>query len=420
MANNDFSKEERVAFEDVLEGFNDALVISAKVSKYNIGDVQAERSSDTVWRPVPYIVESYDGMDASGNFNDKTQMSVPSSLTTQKHVPFQMDARELRDGLQEDRLVKAAYTRLSSDVNSALLSTASFRGTVVHAEAGSATGYEDVAELDSLFNEIGVPMPDRHLCLGSRDYNAMASNLAERQTMNEMPTEAYRRAYVGDVAGFDTCKMDVSRNIAAATATGVTVNGANQRHVPKAVDDTQDGQRNVDNRTQLLTVAVTGGAIQAGDAFTIDGVFSCHMIEKGANPTLKTFRVIEVLNATSVRISPAIVDGQHGGATTAEVQYQNVDSTPANGAAITFLNTQTAKANPFWHKDAIELLPGRLIMPSNSGLATMRGTTDQGLDVLFTRQGDINTLNAKYRMDVFFGTVLTLPEQAGIMLFGQS
>ena len=32
---NSFSKEERVAFEDILEGFNDAFVLSRNVSIYN-------------------------------------------------------------------------------------------------------------------------------------------------------------------------------------------------------------------------------------------------------------------------------------------------------------------------------------------------------------------------------------------------
>ena len=420
MATNDFSKEERVAFEDILEGFNDALVISAQVMKYDIGDVMAERALDTVWRPVPYIVESYDGMDQTGNFNDKTQLSVPSSLTTQKSVPFKLDARELRDGLQEDRLVKAAYQRLGSDVNSALLRTASFRGTAVATFAGKATGYDEVAELDSIFNETGVPMMDRCLCLNTRDYNSMAGNLAERQTMNDKPTKAYEKAYVGEVAQFDTFKMDVAQNVQASDVTGATVTAADQRHIPRAVDLTQDGQRNVDNRSMLLAVAVGAGAFKEGDAFTVDGVYSVHNITKEDCPSLKTFRVIGTPAPGFIEISPAIVAIDHAGFSIAEVQYQNVSATPAAGAAITMLNTVTAKANPFWHKNAIELLPGRLVMPSNSGLAVMRGTTDQGLDVLFTRQGDINSLTAKYRLDTFFGTVNTLPEHSGIMLFGQT
>jgi len=62
---NSFSKEERVAFENILEGFNDALVMSSIVSKYNTNGTEMERSSDTIWRPMPYIAQSYDGSDAS-------------------------------------------------------------------------------------------------------------------------------------------------------------------------------------------------------------------------------------------------------------------------------------------------------------------------------------------------------------------
>jgi hypothetical protein len=40
---NSFSKEERVAFEDILEGFQDALVLSRNVSVYNTDQTMMER-----------------------------------------------------------------------------------------------------------------------------------------------------------------------------------------------------------------------------------------------------------------------------------------------------------------------------------------------------------------------------------------
>jgi hypothetical protein len=42
---NAFSKEERVAFEDILEGFQDALVLSRNVSLYNTNSTEMERSN---------------------------------------------------------------------------------------------------------------------------------------------------------------------------------------------------------------------------------------------------------------------------------------------------------------------------------------------------------------------------------------
>ncbi|HET8685704.1 MAG TPA: P22 phage major capsid protein family protein, partial [Methanosarcina sp.] len=81
---NAFSKEERVAFEQMLEGFNDALVLSKNVNVYRTNAQAMERQSDTIWRPMPYIMTSFDGMDASAQFKDVTQLSVPASLGYKK------------------------------------------------------------------------------------------------------------------------------------------------------------------------------------------------------------------------------------------------------------------------------------------------------------------------------------------------
>lgn len=57
---NAFSKEEIVAFEDILEGFNDALILSKNITVYNTNGVTMERARDTIWRPQPYIAQSFD------------------------------------------------------------------------------------------------------------------------------------------------------------------------------------------------------------------------------------------------------------------------------------------------------------------------------------------------------------------------
>jgi len=59
-------------------------------------------------------------------------------------------------------------------------------------------------------------------------------------------------------------------------------------------------------------------------------------------------------------------------------------------------------------------------VPTDSGLAVMRGTTDQGLELIMTKQSSIDALNTKFRLDCFFGVVNKQPEMTGILLFGQS
>ena len=420
---NSFSKEERVAFEDILEGFNDALVMSSIVSKYNTNGTQMERSSDTIWRPMPYIAQSYDGSDATSNFGDSTQLAVPATIGYQKHSTALLTAKELRDQLQENRLGSAAAQKLASDINVATLTVASNQGTIVSARSTAASGYSDVAEADALMNEQGVMMDGRSFALSSRDYNGMAGDLAARETMNNIPTEAYRRSYVGEVAGFQTFKMDYANRLTAAAGVSVTVNGASQYYTPAATSTSGTGETsNVDNRTQSLIIGVSSGTVKVGDAFTIAGVNAVHHITKQDTGQLKTFRITAIVSgaggAGTVTISPAIVSGQ--GATDAELQYQNVTATPANGAAITFLNIAAAPVNCFWHRDAIELLPASLAVPTDAGADIMRATTDQGLELVMQKQFDINTQKTKYRWDTLFGVAMVQPEMAGIMLFSQT
>lgn len=420
---NAFSKEERVAFEDILEGFQDALVLSRNVSVYNTDSEMMERANDTIWRPQPYIAQSFSGTDMTSNFKDFTQLAVPATLGFSKSVPWTLTAKELRDALQEGRLGDAAKQKLASDINVALMTVAANQGTLVVKRTSAASGFDDVAQADALMNEQGVQAFDRYLALSTRDYNGMASNLAARQTLNGKPLTAYDKAYVGMVAGFETYKLDYATRLTAAAGTTVTVNGANQYYTPKATSTASSGETaNVDNRFQNLTIAVTSGTVKVGDCFTIAGVNALHHITKEDTGQLKTFRITGIVSGSGgsgvVTISPPIISA--GGSTDAELEYKNVSATPANGAAITFLNTAAANVNPFWQKDALEILPGRYAVPTDAGTAVMRASTDQGIELVMQKFYDINTMKTKYRLDTLFGVVNKQPEMSGIILFSQT
>ena len=420
---NAFSKEERVAFEDILEGFQDALVLSRNVSVYNTDSTMMERTNDIIWRPQPYIAQSFDGTDMTSNFKDFTQLAVPSTIGFSKTVPWTLTAKELRDALQEGRLGDAAKQKLASDINVAVMNVASQQGTLVVKRTAAASGFDDVAQAEAIMNEQGVQSFDRYMALSTRDYNGMASNLAGRQTLTGKPLTAYEKAYIGMVASFETYKLDYATRLTAAAGTTVTVNGANQYYTPKATSTAGTGEtQNVDNRFQNLTIAVGGGTVKVGDAFTIAGVNAVHHITKQDTGQLKTFRITAIVSGSGgsgvVTISPPIISG--GGSTDAELEYKNVTATPANGAAITFLNTVSANVNPFWQKDSLEILPGRYAVPSDAGTAVMRASTDQGIELVMQKFYDINTMKTKYRLDTLFGVVNKQPEMSGIILFSQT
>jgi hypothetical protein len=426
---NSFSKEERVAFEDILEGFNDALVLSRNVSIYNTDGSMMERTNNVIYRPQPYIAQSYDGMDQTNNFTAYTQLAVPATLGFQKSVPFILDALELRDALQEGRLGEAAKQKLASDINISIMNVAAAQGSLVVTVNTAAGDYDDVALCDSIMNEQGVQSFDRYLALSSRDYNGIAGNIAggatgggaSRSFAGTKSNTAFERSFVGMVAGFETYKLDYANRLAARTGSNTTMStlaSANNYYVPVATSTAVTGEtQNVDNRFQTITVTSTTD-LRVGTPFEISGVEAVHHITKQGTGFAKTFRVVSITNSTTCVITPPIISAQGG--TDAELQYQNCIVTPNASATMTRLNSTTAPINCFWQKDALEILPGRYAVPSDAGVAVMRASTDQGIELVMQKQYDVNTMKTKYRLDTLYGVVNKQPEMSGILLFNQA
>lgn len=423
---NSFNKNEVVAFENVVEGFDDLLVIGREVEKYSIpgGMAAQERMSDRIWRPQPYIPAVYDGFDQSANFGDITGLSVPVTVNQVKSANGKMSATDMRDPLQLTRYFEGAKKTLSSAINQSVFTVAANWGSLVSPRTAAASGYDDLAAAGAMMTEQGVPMDDRKIFYSSRDYLTMAGNIAKPQTSDSpLARTAYERAYIKTVGNFDVFENDQVKRLAAATATGVTITNTNPLYyTPVSHTTDADGNTtNVDNRTQTISIAVTGSTVKVGDAFTIAGVNSVHHISKQDTGQLKTFRVVEIVTGAggtgTVKITPPIIS--NGGGTKAEAEYKNVSATPANGAAITFLNIDAANVNPFFVKGAIELIPGTFVVDDADGWQTMRATTPLGVALSYTRQGNINDLNVKFRFDIRYGVAALQPEMMGVQLFSQ-
>jgi hypothetical protein len=425
---NAFSKEEIVAFDEMIDGFEDALVLSNLVSVKNTDQTQMARTNDIMWRPMPYVATSFDGRDQTVNFRQYTQLSVPATIGFRKSVPFQFDDGEYRDELQSGRLGEAAIQRLSSDINLAVNAVVTNQGTLFVKRTAAAVGFDDVAQVDTLLNSQGISFAGRNLALSSSDYNSMVSDLQKntRSLDNDISARALREAYLGRVGSIDTFKLDYApRKAAAAGGGGLTIDtraasaGGVNIYVPKATSVASTGESgNVDNRFQRVTVSSTTN-VAAGDAFTIAGQEACHQITKQTTGALRTFRVISVDSATTMTISPPLITGTGG--TQAELSYQNVVQTAsASNSAIVFLNTAAGFLNPFWMRNSIEILPGKIALPSGSGVEIMRGSTKQGFELVMQKSVDIKTGQILCRYDTSFGVVNLQPQMNGVMMFSQT
>lgn len=416
-----FTREEKVIFDEMIEGFDDELTIAKEVTKYTPpGPQDMVRYGDKFWLPVPMIGSSYDGFDQTANFDGLTDLAVPVTIGFHKSSPKTLSSKNLRNEWSLRQYADAAKQKLSSDINGSVFDTAAL-GSVFVKRTTAPTGFDDIAVADTTFARTGVTNRDRSLFLSASAYNSMASNLAKPTTSGLQKTaNAYEKGYVGEVSGFETFKNATAKTLAAATGGTTTINGANQYWTPTATSTGSTGEtENVDNRSQNLTITATTYAnIKVGDAFTIAGVNSVHMITKQDTGQLQTFRVIGKPSANVITIWPAIIS--NGAATIAGKEYQNVTATPANGASITWLNTTTAEQNPFFVRGSILLIPGSFAVDPEDGWQVMRATTDLGIAITYARQGNINDLSVKMRWDIDYGTSNLQPQMSGNIMFGQA
>lgn len=421
---NSWSKDEKTLFDKVIDSFEDQLVMSenVKINTTFTDDIQMETDLNKVfWRPQPLIALAYDGSDISSNINDVNQLSVPAGVGFRKNSGgFSFDENDIKRSTREVGLAEAAVKALASQINIDIATLVCYSGSNVIKRTVAATGFDDIVEIDNMLNSIGVPQDDRMLALSSINYNKMASNLASRQTLNDMPTKAYKKAYIGEVANFETFKLDWALSLPASTASSVTVNGIGQYYVPLANENTLVGTVKKDNRWQNINLTVGSGVLKVGDCITFTGVNSVHMQTKGDTSLLKTHRIMNAPasggNGTYT-ITPPLISG--GGGSDAELRYKNVTATPASGASVNILNTVTKTFNPFWCKNSIELIASKVYLPSNSGVSVMSSTLSNGLSVTMTKQSDIKTYKTLYRWDIAYGIVNLNPEMNGIILFDQ-
>jgi hypothetical protein len=422
-------KNELVAFDNILEGFDDMLVVAQEVELFNMpgGAADQQRYSDKVWRPQPFIPAVYDGFDQTSNFTDITRLAVPVTVGIHKVTPIKIGPKDGRDEASINRYFRDAALSLASVVNLSVFTTAVNNATLVSKRTVAATGYDDLAAMNAIMTEQGLPAVRRKAFYSARDYLAMAGQIAKPgASASPLAQTAYERAYVASIGGFDLFENDQTYILAAATATGVTITNTQPLYYTPVAStiDTDGNTTNIDNRKQIISIAVTGSTVKVGDAFTIAGVNSVHHISKQNTGQLKTFRITRIVTGAggtgTVEIEPPIIS--NGGGTRAEAENQNVSATPTNGAVITFLNTVAAPVNLFFAPNAIELIPGSFAVNADDGWNVVaKGTTPKlGIPLSYTRQGAINDLSVKARLEVDYGVGAVAPEMIGMQLFNQT
>ena len=406
---NALTKDLEIMFEEYVEGYDAACVISNEAEKSFPDPSSMQRAGDVFYKPMDFGATITTGLDISGATpDDVLERQVPTVFRTPDNVLFALDAKELREPEYQKKKGQAAALRLAAEIDKNLYATAAARAGIFVKKVGVLT-WDDAATAEALMLSRGIGAgAQRKMFLNPFDYRDVAKDLGNRAYMGDVNKNAYERSKVPDIAGFSTFRTDNVANVAAVgTVTGTTVNGA-QSHTVTAMT----GDLPTDNRQFALTVAGANVAnIKIGDAFSVANVNAVHNIDKSDTGQSMTFRVIGVAGGgTSLTISPAPI---------ASGQYQNVTAALANGAAITFQNTATKPSNVFWAQGAVTLDYGRLAFPSGQGAQVMTATTKQGVPLIMSYNFNHLTGKVTCRYTTMYAASVLNPEQVGVIVANQ-
>ncbi|WP_370239197.1 P22 phage major capsid protein family protein, partial [Neptunomonas phycophila] len=412
---NDFSSKVDIFFEEVVSGFEATNVSAKNVSIYKPNAGMLAEGGQTFYRPMPLLTEVVDGRDVSSAYNDLTELTVPSTLTDShlRNVPVKLTGVDLNNPHIMSNIVDSAKIMLSNKVDTLVADTIATYGTLAVVNSTNIDNYDDAAEADALMLEQQATKGQRKMLLNPRMAKNLAGNLASRGTMTGAPMDAYTRSMLPPIAGFDTFRVDYGKTLAGSSASGYLVNGASQTTTPVA----KSGGLPVDNRTQTLTVD-TGTGAAVGDVFTIANVYAVGHINKQSTGQLKTFRILAI-NGADWTIAPAIIPAD--GAAQSQKDYANVDTAPADNAAITVLNTVTKPVSVFYEKDAVEIITADYNTEAfdATGKKVRKAVTDSGIQIVMLSDSNVDTLIANYRMFIWCNVEVLNYEQAGIMLEAQ-
>ena len=412
---NDFSSKIDVLFEDVVLDFEAQNVSSKNVSQYKAPSGMLAEAGQTFYRPVDLLTEVVDGRDISSSINDLTELTVPSTLTDSnlRNVPVRFTGTDLNNPHMYKRAVESASKMLSNKLDTLVANEVSDKGALVVTNSTSIDSYTKAAYAETLMLEQQATKGMRCMLLNPGMAQNILGDLAGRETFSGKAMSAYERSALAPIAGFDTFRTDYMKSIVGSSGSGYLVNGASQTTTPAA----KSGGLPVDNRSQTLTVD-TGSAAAVGDSFTIAGVYAVGHVNKQSTGKLKTFR-ITAISGSDWTICPAIIPAD--GAAQAQKDYGNVDTAPADNAAITILNTTTAQSSVFFEKSAVEIVHSEYNLDEfrATGKKVRSALTDSGIQIAMICDSNVETLASTHRMFIWANVEVLNPEAAGIMLEGQ-
>jgi hypothetical protein len=351
-----------------------------------------------VRKPNEYVVRT------SGrvmDVQDQDEAKVDVTVATQYGVDMRFHSDELALSVDDfsKRYIEPAVSRLVSKVDSACIETATKATYNLTGTAGTVVGAS--ADISAIFNARarmnGMLAPKdsgRSLQIDSITMASMANGLKALFVPTGDLKEAFREGFYARTAMADLYENE--RTYVHTVGSDVTVSTSASAAVT-------DGGTNI-------TMNSTDGNINAGDVFTVAGVYACHPETKQSLGYLKQFVSTTASTGQIVCSPPTYLTGAK----------QNVCSSASAQLATTAFNTQVLtfhgtastayRQNLMYHKDAFTFVTADLPLMADSESCVRR--TQDGISLRVWKGSDIVNDRLLMRIDLLWGFAAIRPEWA--------
>jgi hypothetical protein len=420
---NAFKLTNQVAANALLKLLKNNMVwaknVSTRYSEQFGNQKMSSGSSFSIRRPNEFVVS--DG--ATFVNQDVVSGSAQVVIDKQKHIAITWQPTDqplnadnlLRDSVLNGKMAQLAQ-QIESDIAAKALEFHNLTGTLGQTVNSSADFFKGPQMMD----ELAIPVSDRVGILPPADFYATASSFATPtyfgNQINDRALTNVRLPMIGNIQPYMAQTMC---SYTTGTRADALINGASQNVNYVTVKDTY---------TQTLVIDSAGAAgatINAGDSFTIAGVFRINPRTKQAYNDLQVFTVLSATTTAgggedaTVTISPPIIVPSGADETLRlNTAYQTVSAAPADDAVVTWLGSaNTSYSLPIlYHKDAIQLC---FVPPTRPDTGEYSFATDPetGVTLRTWAFSDGLTDIHRVRCDVMYG-ITNYDRRLGVKLLG--
>ncbi len=420
MANT--GKIAEVLFENAIDTYEDQEMMIDKVDHYQPDSSDMQNGDNFIWRTVDQHAPILSGWDMTGLEQDIIQETYPSVLGTPKNDFVRQRADDMRDMQFWEKRGKTSGRQQATELNKAIANAMTTQGSMFY-RSNATSGYDFIGEAQTLMNERQGAESSRCFMMNDRDNLLFGKDLAGRQTVQGRPEDVWTKGQIGNnVAGFDLYTGSFLPNLIGGADPATTVTG-NQSFKPEggSVNATTGVVTNVDYRVAEIAVAASAG-YNVGDKVTISNagtaVKAVGLADKTDSGQAMTFTIVGKPSGTAIQVYPKPIALDDGALTATEASYANIDTVILNGATVDRKNVDaTNKTNLFWDKEAVEVIGGTIpagLFKQYDGMQVISSTMKNGQEMYMVYDGDIATMNFRYRLFTWYGITVRDPSRVGV------